>query len=109
MAGIKRRNKELGTTKWKRMRLEILDRDDRICAYCGGIADTVDHIVSRATGGDLWDLDNLVSACKSCNSRKGKKSFFGGKLSTPPVFADLSLPVTHSLRPESPFERPEQA
>ena len=82
MAGIKRRNKELGTTKWKRIRLEVLDRDDRICAYCGGIADTVDHIQSRVSGGDLWDQDNLVSACKSCNSRKGKKPFFGCLLYT---------------------------
>ena len=83
MAGIKNvKHKALGTSRWKRLRLQILDRDDRICAYCGGVADTVDHIISRHDGGDLWDKENLISACKSCNSSKGKKAFFGGKKPT---------------------------
>ncbi len=39
------------------------------CAYCGGQADTLDHIVPVASGGtSAWD--NLTAACRSCNSRK---------------------------------------
>lgn len=107
MAGIKRvRHKALGTSRWKRVRLEVLDRDDRICAYCGGDADTVDHIVSRADGGDVFEKDNLVAACKRCNSAKGRKPFFLAQRPTPPVFSEVSLPATRSFRPESPFEAP---
>ena len=108
MAGIKRlKRKELGTQRWKRLRIAILERDDYICAYCGKEdADTVDHIVSRHEGGDIWDKDNLITACKRCNSMKGKKAFFGGQRATPPVSSALSLPATDSYRPESPFEQP---
>lgn len=39
------------------------------CAYCCGVAETVDHIVALAGGGsDEWD--NLTAACVSCNARK---------------------------------------
>ena len=109
MAGIKTRlaHKPLGTMRWKRLRAEILDRDDRICYYCGGEATSVDHVISRALGGDMWDRNNLISACKSCNSRKGKKAFFGGKVSTPPALLPFSLSNQVSFRPDSPFEQPE--
>lgn len=107
MAGIKRyQHKALGTAKWKKLRLQILDRDDRICAYCGANADTVDHIISRHDGGDIWDTSNLVAACKRCNSMKGKKAFFLARSSTPPVFSEQSLPAQVSFRPVSPFEAP---
>jgi 5-methylcytosine-specific restriction endonuclease McrA len=61
----------LGSGKWKKIRITVLDRDGWICSYCGGVADTVDHIYPRVKGGDTWALDNLQSLCKSCNSRKG--------------------------------------
>lgn len=40
------------------------------CTYCGGHADTWDHLVPRALGG-TDDRANLVPACRSCNSSKG--------------------------------------
>lgn len=104
MAGTKR--KELGTQRWKRLRLRVLDRDDKICAYCGGEADTVDHVISRADGGDTWDMENLVAACKRCNSSKGRKAFFLQPKATPPAFPAVSLPATQGFRPDSPFEKP---
>ena len=77
----------LGSGKWKQLRLRVLARDGWVCTYCGthleGGNATVDHITSRKTGGDMWDMDNLTSACKSCNSRKGMGFF--RRDSTPPV------------------------
>jgi 5-methylcytosine-specific restriction endonuclease McrA len=44
-----------------------------MCAYCGGRATTVDHIVPRSRGGgSTWQ--NLVAACASCNERKGNRT-----------------------------------
>lgn len=47
------------------------------CAYCGGPGGTVDHIIPIALGG-TDDPENLTSACRSCNSRKGVKLNFQG-------------------------------
>jgi 5-methylcytosine-specific restriction endonuclease McrA len=47
--------------------IEILSAD--VCAYCGGPADTLDHIDALAAGGDhVWG--NLAAACRVCNSMK---------------------------------------
>ena len=103
------KHQALGTSRWKQLRLRILMRDGYECAYCGETADTVDHVISRAVGGDMWDPENLVAACKRCNSAKGmggaKKAVFSGSSSTPPVFIDVSLPETASIVPDSPFTR----
>jgi len=56
--------------RWQRRRLRILARDRRRCHWCGGIANTVDHLVPRCDGGSNHD-ENLVAACTSCNSRRG--------------------------------------
>jgi 5-methylcytosine-specific restriction endonuclease McrA len=46
---------------------------DRFCAYCGGSAETVDHIVPRSRGGGLtWE--NAVAACLRCNHRKANRT-----------------------------------
>jgi 5-methylcytosine-specific restriction endonuclease McrA len=51
----------------------VLRRDHHTCAYCGGRADTVDHILPRCRGGgDTWF--NLVAACHSCNGLKGDRT-----------------------------------
>ena len=43
------------------------------CAYCGSAERlTLDHVVALANGGSHTE-DNLVVACKSCNSSKGQK------------------------------------
>jgi 5-methylcytosine-specific restriction endonuclease McrA len=59
----------------KLTRREVFIRDHYTCQYCGryGHDLTIDHIVPRSKGGaHTWD--NLVSACKACNHRKGGKS-----------------------------------
>lgn len=56
----------------KLTRKEIFIRDHYTCQYCGRQAGdlTVDHVVPKSRGGGhAWD--NVVSACKPCNHRKG--------------------------------------
>ena len=57
----------------KRLRFEILRRDNHACRYCGGtapdVALTVDHILPVALGG-TDDPTNLVAACRDCNAGK---------------------------------------
>jgi 5-methylcytosine-specific restriction endonuclease McrA len=65
----------IGSGKWQKLRITVLDRDGWTCASCNRPAHTVDHIIPRVKGGDMWALDNLQSLCKPCNSRKGGRFF----------------------------------
>ena len=48
----------------------VLRRDANTCAYCGGVANTIDHVLPKSRGGrDSWE--NLVACCLRCNNRKG--------------------------------------
>jgi hypothetical protein len=84
-----RRGDVRGTSKWKRVRLEVLTRDNWVCFYCGGEATSVDHIhaVAKSDGENDLDPSYLVSACRRCNSSKGSRSqsFFLASISTPPA------------------------
>lgn len=57
----------------KRLRFEILRRDNHACRYCGAAAPdaklTVDHVVPQVLGG-TDDPGNLVAACVDCNAGK---------------------------------------
>lgn len=48
-------------------------RDRHRCAYCGGRADTVDHVVPASRGGALTWL-NTVAACRACNNAKADRT-----------------------------------
>jgi 5-methylcytosine-specific restriction endonuclease McrA len=50
-------------------RRSIFARDNHRCQYCGGPAESIDHIVPRSRGGEhVWE--NVVAACRPCNVRK---------------------------------------
>mmetsp|Transcript_940 Transcript_940/g.1537 ORF Transcript_940/g.1537 Transcript_940/m.1537 type:complete len:242 (-) Transcript_940:34-759(-) len=50
----------------------VLRRDGGMCAYCGGKAASVDHVMPLSRGGKhSWD--NVVAACFKCNHFKGNK------------------------------------
>lgn len=51
---------------------EIFRRDGYTCQYCGtrGGNLTIDHVIPRRLGG-IHSWANLVTACASCNHRKG--------------------------------------
>lgn len=54
----------------KRLRFEILRRDNHTCRYCGAKDDlTIDHVTPEALGGTN-DPANLVAACADCNAGK---------------------------------------
>jgi 5-methylcytosine-specific restriction endonuclease McrA len=55
----------------------VLARDRDTCQYCGiqpGRANlTIDHVLPRSQGGlTLWD--NVVTACRECNRKKGGRT-----------------------------------
>ncbi|MBV8693196.1 MAG: HNH endonuclease [Actinobacteria bacterium] len=50
-------------------RRAVFARDGHRCQYCGGAAENIDHVVPRSKGGPhTWD--NVVAACRRCNTRK---------------------------------------
>lgn len=61
----------------KRLRYEVLRRDNHACRYCGASAPdvklTVDHVVPKALGGKD-EASNLVCACSGCNAGKSSSS-----------------------------------
>ncbi len=55
---------------------KLFVRDRYVCAYCGGLFHvddlTREHIVPTSRGGsDTWM--NCITACRSCNGRKGSR------------------------------------
>lgn len=47
----------------------LLEKFNGCCAYCGGPAETWDHIVPVSQGGRT-EPGNVLPACRSCNSKK---------------------------------------
>ena len=51
----------------------VLKRDRYKCQYCGSQEHlTIDHVVPRSRGGKTT-FENCVTACRSCNHKKGNK------------------------------------
>ena len=61
-------NATLTKNEWQ----EILNKFNNKCAYCGEKAEAQDHIIPLSKGGH-HTKENVVPACKSCNSKKGDK------------------------------------
>lgn len=80
VARIRDRDKKSGAQRsadW-RLRTKIFTRDNYTCRYCG-VADyprdwlVLEHVMPVSRGGPT-DEDNLVTACRSCNHKKGNKT-----------------------------------
>ena len=50
-------------------RRAVFVRDEHCCQYCGGFADSIDHIMPTSRGG-LHAWDNVAAACRPCNLSK---------------------------------------
>jgi 5-methylcytosine-specific restriction endonuclease McrA len=58
-------------------RKNVMLRDGHLCQYCAARLPTrdlnIDHVLPRSRGGpDSWE--NLVTACRECNLRKGRRT-----------------------------------
>jgi 5-methylcytosine-specific restriction endonuclease McrA len=58
-------------------RKNLMVRDEHQCQYCARVLPVrdlnIDHVLPRSRGGpDSWE--NLVTACRNCNLRKGWKT-----------------------------------
>lgn len=59
----------------RHVRQAVLSRDGNACHYCGsGDNLCLDHRIPHSKGGSD-DPENLVAACRSCNSAKGVKDY----------------------------------
>lgn len=68
--------KELARSPSPRLRFEVFQRDGFACRYCGRKAPEVeleaDHVKPYSMGG-LTVIENLVTACVSCNAGKSAR------------------------------------
>lgn len=68
--------REAPVRRWTKR--DVLARDGYRCAYCGGRANSVDHVrprhLYRAEGRDPDTWENTVAACRPCNHRKGGRT-----------------------------------
>ncbi|MBT8214231.1 MAG: HNH endonuclease [Acidimicrobiia bacterium] len=54
-------------------RRAVFLRDEGLCQYCDRAAENIDHVVPKSQGGKhLWE--NVVAACRRCNTRKGGRT-----------------------------------
>lgn len=63
--------------EWQIIRKKIFQRDGFKCVYCGsdgnGNSLHCDHVIPWSGGGKTTD-DNLVTACRTCNTSKNSRS-----------------------------------
>ena len=103
-----KRNDPRLSRKYKEVRLKALARDGYVCFYCGAENKdmTIDHIIPISKAPELAiSLENMVTACKPCNSSKGSRSqgsFLESKR-TPPVFSAFLSPMQSEIHQDSPF------
>ncbi len=63
-------------------RRAVFHRDDFRCQYCGGDAESIDHVIPRSRGGPhAWE--NVVAACRRCNAGKGDRLLSETSLALP--------------------------
>ena len=71
------------TTRWRRLRAEVLRRWP-LCSCCvdaGRVtpARVVDHVIRVRDGGSFWDINNLAPMCDRCHNAKSGAEAHGGK------------------------------
>jgi len=103
-----KRNDPRLSRKYKEVRLKKLSQDGWTCFYCGyeGKDMTIDHIIPVSKAPELAiTMENMVSCCKPCNSKKGSRSqgVFLERMRTPPDFSGFPSPTRSEVHQDSPF------
>ena len=79
-------------------REEIFERDEWRCVYCGeqfaASALSVDHVQPQVRGGDNSG-GNVVTACATCNFRKGHRRLAEFLLDEPAALANFRQLARH--------------
>ena len=65
----------LDGTRWRRLRLAILNRANWRCRRCGRYGNEVDHITPLHKGGDPWAESNLQVLCVACHKVKSSEEY----------------------------------
>ena len=65
-----KRHLALNRKLWRRVRLQVMDRDGWRCQTCGHVGRECDHIIALFKGGPEYDLSNLQCLCKKCHIAK---------------------------------------
>jgi 5-methylcytosine-specific restriction endonuclease McrA len=101
LEGCRPRSKRLNGPRFSRQNIYL--RDGFRCQYCqcSGLSSnlTLDHLLPSAKGGKTtWE--NIVTACKACNMKKGAKTIeeLGIKLQRPPSRPQLHPTALFPLR-----------
>jgi hypothetical protein len=67
-------NGQLSSYSYTKHRVTVYSRDNNLCVYCGSSKSLcLDHLYPVRLGGDD-NIDNLVTACKKCNSGKSGRT-----------------------------------
>lgn len=95
--------------RWRQLREQVLRRDGYLCGYCGADgANTVDHIVPlKQDPSQAYNLDNLITACVSCNSGKRDRggTFFATRRNPRPPISLFTPDQAKQVK--SFFKKPE--
>ena len=68
--------KDGSTTRWRKIRQMVFERDGRYCSACLAEENLqIDHIIERSKGGtdEMWNLRVL---CAQCNLKRNRRGFF---------------------------------
>ncbi len=95
----------------KLTRLEIFNRDQQTCQYCGKETRqlTLDHVIPRYRGGQhTWE--NVVSCCIACNRRKAGRTPEEARMKlrqppSPPRRSRFSYIPSHYLQTRDEWQR----
>ena len=63
-----------GSTRWRRLRKQILERDGWRCTECGRAGRLECHHLEKITSAEKWfDPSNLAAICRSCHIKKTRQ------------------------------------
>ncbi|OAA23586.1 HNH endonuclease [Frankia sp. EI5c] len=84
----------MSTTPGRATRERLLQTWNHQCAYCGGRADHLDHVIPRSHGGAHRE-DNRLPACQMCGQAKGARTLAQW-------LADIATTGSRTARPGAP-------